>query len=119
MLPGVSTRVLVVNDLMPPTMVPYIDPPLALSPWQATHCVAYRALPGATLRWPAGRPFRSEVRTSMFQAALSASAIGLPKSGLGLFDWPSAPSSARQENSINASGAASLHDRIFYLPACA
>src|SRR5690349_24530673 len=31
MLPGVSTRVLVVNDPMPPTIEPYIDPPLASS----------------------------------------------------------------------------------------
>ena len=32
MLPGVSTRVLVVNDPTPPTMVPYMGPPLASSP---------------------------------------------------------------------------------------
>jgi len=37
MLPGVSTRVLVVNEPMPPTIVPYIGPPLASAPWQATH----------------------------------------------------------------------------------
>src|SRR5262245_607539 len=119
MLPGVSTRVLVVNDPIPPTMVPYIEPPLALSPWQATHCAAYRALPSATLPLPAGSPFPSEVRISMFQAAMSASVIGLPKRGVGLFDCASADSSASDENSSSASAPANLCDRIFHLPVCA
>src|SRR5262245_11454462 len=119
MLPGVSTRVLVVNDPIPPTMVPYIDPPLALSPWQATHCAAYRALPSATFPLPLGSPFLSQVRMSMCQAAMSASVIGLPNRGVGLFDCASAPSSASDENSSSASAPANLCDRIFHLPACA
>src|SRR5574342_198213 len=119
MLPGVSTRVLVVNDPIPPTMVPYIDPPLAPSPWQLTHCAANRALPSATLPLPLGSPFPSEVRMSMFQAAISASEIGLPKCGAGPFDCASAASNASAENSSSASVPASLCDRIFHLPACA
>src|SRR5262245_60938259 len=119
MLPGVSTRVLVVNDPIPPTMVPYIDPPLAPSPWQATHCAAYKALPSATLPLPLGSPLPSEVRMSIFQAAMSASVIGLPKRGVGPLDCASADSSASDENSSSASAPANLSDRIFHLPACA
>src|SRR5262245_50812549 len=118
MLPGVNTRVLVVNDPTPPTIVPYIDPPLASSPWQAAHCAAKRTLPSATLPLPLGRPSPSEVRTSMFQAAMSASEMGLPKRGLP--DWPSAPPKL-DESSSRASAPAppKLCDRIFHLPGLA
>src|SRR5262249_13233924 len=119
MLTGGSTRVVVVKGPSPPSRVPYMDPPLAPSPWQATHCAAYRALPSATLPLPLGRPFPSEVRMSMFQAAMSASVIGLPKRGVGLFDCASADSSASDENSSSASAPANLCDRIFHLPGCA
>ena len=37
MLPGVSTRVLVVNEPIPPTIVPYTGPPFASAPWHARH----------------------------------------------------------------------------------
>src|SRR5678816_2176839 len=118
MLPGVKTRVLVVNDPMPPIIVPYIDPPLASSPWHAAHCAAKRTLPSATLPLPLGRPFPSEVRTSMFQAAMSASEMGLPKRGLP--DWPSATPTLKAENSSRASAPApKLCDRIFHLPVLA
>src|SRR5919198_4024119 len=83
MLPGVSTRALVVNEPMPPTMVPYIGPPLASGPWQARHLASYTALPSATVPRPGGSPAPSGVRMSMFQAARSASLIGWPKAALG------------------------------------
>src|SRR4051812_8205163 len=116
MLPGVSTRVLVVNDPIPPTMVPYIGPPFAFSPWQDTHCAANSVLPSATLPLPLGSPFPSEVRMSMFQAAISASEIGLPKRGLGFCDCASAAPGVRNEHRSSTSAPASLHDRIFHLP---
>src|SRR6266545_4003449 len=117
MLPGVNTRVLVVNDPMPPTIVPYIDPPLASSPWHAAHCAAKRTLPSATLPFPLGRSFPSEVRTSMFQAAMSASEMGLPKRGLP--DWPSATPKLAEASSRASAPAPKLCDRIFHLPGLA
>jgi hypothetical protein len=56
MLPGVSTRALVVNEPMPPTIGPYTDPPFASAPWHATHFASYTFLPSATLRAPAASP---------------------------------------------------------------
>src|SRR5882672_1722456 len=82
MLPGVSTRALVVKEPMPPTIVPYTGPPLASAPWQATHLAAYTCRPSATEPRPGGRPWPSLVRTSMFHAARSASLTGCPKRGL-------------------------------------
>src|SRR5919108_5990410 len=117
MLPGVSTRVLVVNDPIPPTMVPYIGPPLASSPWQDTHCAANSVLPSATLPLPLGSPFPSEVRMSMFQAAISASEMGLPKRGLS--DWPPATPKLAETSSRASAPAAKLCDRIFHLPSLA
>src|SRR5258708_11764371 len=117
MLPGVSTRVLVVNDPMPPTIEPYIDPPLASSPWHAAHCAAKRTLPSATLPLPLGRFFPSGVRTSMFQAAISASEMGLPKRGLP--DWPSATPEPAEASSRASAPAPKLCDRIFHLPGLA
>src|SRR5258708_25228477 len=117
MLPGVSTRVLVVNDPMPPTIEPYIDPPLASSPWHAAHCAAKRTLPSATLPLPLGRFFPSGVRTSMFQAAISASEMGLPKRGLP--DWPSATPEPAEASSRASAPAPNLCDRIFHLPGLA
>src|SRR2546425_2811253 len=82
MLPGVSTRALVVKEPMPPTIVPYTGPPLASAPWQATHLAAYTCRPSATEPLPGGKPWPSVVRTSMFHAARSASLTGWPKRGL-------------------------------------
>src|SRR5919198_737227 len=117
MLPGVNTRALVVNDPMPPTIVPYIDPPLASSPWQDTHWAANSALPSATLPLPLGSPFPSEVRMSMFQAAISASEMGLPKRGLS--DWPPATPKLAEASNRASAPAAKLCDRIFHLPSLA
>src|SRR2546425_2471339 len=82
MLPGVSTRALVVKEPMPPTIVPYTGPPLASAPWQATHLAAYTCRPSATEPLPGGKPWPSLVRTSMFHGARSASLTGWPKRGL-------------------------------------
>src|ERR1700730_11330665 len=117
MLPGVNTRVLVVNDPMPPTIAPYIDPPLASSPWHAAHCAVKRTLPSATLPLPLGRFFPSGVRTSMFQAAMSPSEMGLPKRGLP--DWPSATPELAEASSRASAPAPNLCDRIFHLPGLA
>src|SRR5687767_4126012 len=81
MLPGVSTRGLLVIEPMPPTIVPYTGPPLASGPWHAAHLVSYTCLPAATLPRPGGRPSPSGVRTSMFTATRSASLIGWPTRG--------------------------------------
>src|SRR2546430_8274348 len=117
MLPGVTARVLVVTDPMPPTIEPYIDPPLASSPWHAAHCAAKRTLPSATLPLPLGRFFPSGVRTSMFQAAMSPSEMGLPKRGLP--DWPSATPEVAEASSRASAPAPNLCDRIFHLPGLA
>src|SRR5688572_16614796 len=82
MLPGVSTRGEPLNEPMPPTIVPNTGPPFASAPWQAAHFCAYTCWPCFTEPRPAGSPSPSGVRTSMFQAATSASVIGLPKRGL-------------------------------------
>src|SRR5947209_18064487 len=82
MLPGVSTRALVVKEPTPPTIVPYTGPPLASAPWQATHLAAYTCRPSATEPLPGGKPWPSVVRTSMFQAARSLSLTAWPKRGL-------------------------------------
>src|SRR2546422_7174652 len=78
MLPGVSTRVFVVNEPIPPTIGPYTGPPFASGPWHARHFASYTALPSATLPRPGGSPLPSLVRTSMSQGAMSASLIGRP-----------------------------------------
>src|SRR5512134_829001 len=82
MLPGVRMRGELFIEPMPPTMVPYTGPPFASAPWQDAHFAAYTCLPSATEPRPAGRPWPSEVRMSMFHGATSASEIGLPKRGL-------------------------------------
>src|SRR5688572_329255 len=90
MLPGVSTRGLLVIEPMPPTIVPYTGPPLASGPWHATHLVSYTCLPAATVPRPGGSPSPSGVRTSMFTATRSASATGWPnfgRSGSGCTGW--------------------------------
>src|SRR5262249_57023163 len=78
MLPGVSTRVLVVNHPIPPTIEPYTGPPFASGPWHARHFASYTALPSATPPRPGGSPLPLLVRMSMSQGAMSASAIGRP-----------------------------------------
>src|SRR5215467_14364425 len=78
MLPGVSTRVLVVKEPIPPTIEPYTGPPFASGPWHARHFASYTALPSATPPRPGGRPLPVLVRMSMSQGAISASAIGRP-----------------------------------------
>src|SRR5690242_1993795 len=82
MLPGVRTRVLVVNEPTPPIIVPYTGPPFASAPWHEAHFASYTALPSATVPRPGGRPLPSVVRTSMFQAATSASLTAWPRRGL-------------------------------------
>src|SRR5688572_29154393 len=82
MLPGVSTRGEPLNEPMPPTIVPNTGPPFASAPWQAAHFCAYTCWPCFTEPRPVGSPAPSGVRMSMFQAAISASLIGLPKRGL-------------------------------------
>src|SRR5207245_10784193 len=93
MLPGVSTRVLVVNDPMPPTIEPYINPPLASSPWHAAHCAEKRTLPSSPPPLPLGRFFPSGLRTLMFHAAISTSELGLPTRGL-----PACPSATHERH---------------------
>src|SRR5262245_1274367 len=78
MLPGVSTRVLVVKEPIPPTIEPYTGPPFASGPWHARHFASYTALPSATPPRPGGSPLPLLVRMSMSQGAMSVSAIGRP-----------------------------------------
>src|SRR5215471_1565749 len=78
MLPGVSTRVLVVKEPIPPTIEPYTGPPFASGPWHARHFASYTALPSATPPRPGGSPLPLLVRMSMSQDAMSASAMGRP-----------------------------------------
>src|SRR5690349_652533 len=82
MLPGVSTRGLEFIVPMPPTIVPYIEPPFASAPWQATQRASKIFLPCAAVPRPAGNPCPSGVRMSMFQLARSASLTACPKRGL-------------------------------------
>src|SRR5687768_8523675 len=121
MLPGVSTRVLVLNEPIPPTMVPYTGPPLASAPWHTAHLASYTALPSATVPLPAGRPLPSVVRTSISHGAISAAAIGRPNltPGLGT-DCDASYCCDAQPYTSSAAGAATstdLSDRIFHLAA--
>src|SRR3954463_11115284 len=81
MLPGVSTRGFEFMLPMPPPSGPYPAPPFASAPWQATHLALYSSRPWETEPLPAGKPWPSGVRTSMFHAARSASLTAWPKRG--------------------------------------
>src|SRR5580765_3421724 len=117
MLPGVSSRVLVLKDPIPPTIVPYVGPPAASAPWQLTHSASYTALPSATVPRPGGRPAPSRVRMSMFQAATSASPIGSPKPAEGRSGGRDAGGGAHAPTiTTEPTRRATLRDGIAHLP---
>src|SRR6267142_603635 len=80
MLPGVSTRALVVKEPMPPTIVPYTGPPLASAPWQATHLAAYTCRPSAT------EPLPGVIRSICAQPHVASAAAAIAPTNLNLAD---------------------------------
>src|SRR5262245_36322840 len=118
MLPGVSTRVLVVKEPIPPTIEPYTGPPFASGPWHARHFASYTALPSATPPRPGGSPLPVLVRMSMSQGAMSASAMGRPNFASGVAGDRDCVARAQAVVivAIAITTASGLDDRIGHLP---